>query len=206
MKISIYSLLFATVLVSCMAYQGFYKVGLKKVERSQNDKEKYGESKIVNFEIDGKISYAYKDDMIEIVWIPAATQFNFTLRNLTDHSIKIIWDEAAYIDQNGSSRRITHAGVKYIDRNNPQPPSVIAKNANIDDVIIPTDNIYFISGKYGGWSKKPLFDNKANTKESLNKITKQYVGKEVRILLPLKIQKVVNEYIFTFKVEAFISK
>lgn len=44
-----------------------------------------------------------------------------------------------------------HSGVKYIDRNNSQPPNIIPKNASLSDVIIPTDNIYYVSGQYGGW-------------------------------------------------------
>jgi hypothetical protein len=144
--------------------------------------------------------------MIKIFFIKIYKKFGFTLQNKTDHSIKIIWDEAVYVDPNGSSGRVMHAGVKYIDRNNPQPPTVIVKNANIDDMIVPTDNIYYVSGQYGGWRTKPMLPNRANTQEELNALTQQYIGKEVRVLLPLEIQGTVNEYIFTFKVEDFIAK
>ncbi|MFY9125207.1 MAG: hypothetical protein WAO59_08170 [Bacteroidales bacterium] len=206
MRKIIYALILAVMMTSCMTYQGFYIVGLQNVERPENAKERYGESKIVNFEEEGKTKYSYEDDMIKIVWLPLSTQFSFTLQNKTDHSIKIIWDEAAYVDPNGSSGRVMHAGVKYIDRNNPQPPTVIVKNAIIDDMIVPTDNIYYVSGQYGGWRIKPMLPNRANTQEELNALTQQYIGKEVRVLLPLEIQGTVNEYIFTFKVEDFIAK
>jgi len=206
MKKIIYTLFVVTMLTSCMGYEGFYKIGLQKVERPEDAKERYGESKIVNFEEEGKTKYSYEDDMIKIVWLPLSTQFRFTLKNKTEHSIKIIWDEAVYVNQNGSSGRVMHTGVKYIDRNNTQPPTVIVKNANIDDIIVPTDNVYYISGKWGGWRTKPMFVNKASTQEELNTLTQQNIGKEVRILLPLKIQETINEYIFTFKVEDFISK
>lgn len=200
------ALILAVMMTSCMTYQGLYNVGLRNVERPENAKERYGDSKIVNFEEEGKTKYSYEDDMIKIVWLPLSTQFGFTLKNKTDHSIKIIWDEAVYVDPNGSSGRVMHAGVKYIDRNNPQPPTVVVKNANIDDMIVPTDNIYYVSGQYGGWRTKPMFPNSANTQEELNTLTQQYVGKEVRVLLPLKIEETINEYIFTFRVEDFISK
>ena len=199
-------MIIATMLTSCMNYKGFYNVGLKEVERPENAKERYGESKIVNFKEEGKTKYSYEDDMIKIVWLPLSTQFGFKLKNKTDHSIKIIWDEAVYVDQNGSSGRVMHAGVKYTDRNNPQPPTVVVKNANIEDIIVPTDNVYYVSGKYGGWRTKPMFPNRASTQEELNVLTQKYIGKEVKILLPLKIQETINEYIFTFKVEDFIAK
>lgn len=206
MRKIIYALILVVMMTSCMTYQGFYNVELQNVERPENAKERYSESKIVNFEEEGKTKYSYEDDMIKIVWLPLSTQFGFTLQNKTDHSIKIIWDEAVYVDPNGSSGRVMHAGVKYIDRNNPQPPTVIVKNANIDDMIVPTDNIYYVSGQYGGWRTKPMLPNRANTQEELNALTQQYIGKEVRVLLPLEIQGTVNEYIFTFKVEDFIAK
>ena len=206
MKKIIYTAIIATIFTSCTAYQGVYNVGLKEVERPQNVKEQYGESKIVNFQEEGKTKYSYEDDMIKIIWLPLSTQFGFTLKNKTDHSIKIIWDEAVYVDQNGSSERVMHSGVKYIDKSNPQPPTVVVKNANIDDMIVPTDNVYYTSGQYGGWRTKPMFPNIASTQDELNTLTQKYIGKEVKILLPLKIQETINEYIFTFKVEDFISK
>ena len=144
--------------------------------------------------------------MINIVWLPLSKQFGFTLLNKTNHSIKIIWDEAVYVDENGLSRRLMHSGVKYTDRNNPQPPTVVVKNAKIDDVVLPTDNIYYVSGQYGGWTTKPLLPNRATTKEELNTLSKKYIGKTVKILLPLQIEETVNEYIFSFKVEDFITK
>lgn len=205
MKKIIYTAIIAIVATSCMTYQGIYNVGLQEVERPENVKERYGESKIINFEDEGTTKYRYEDDMIEIIWLPLSTQFAFSLKNKTDHSIRIIWDEAVYVDQNGSSGRVMHSGIKYIDRSNPQPPTVVVKNANIDDMILPTDNVYYVSGKYGGWRTKPLFPNRAASQEELNKLTQEYIGKEVKVLLPLEIQETINEYIFTFKVEDFIS-
>ena len=198
-------LIIATIFTNCTVYQGVYKIGLQEVERPENTKERYGESKIVNFEEEGKTKYSYEDDMIKIVWIPLSTQFAFSLNNKTDHSIKIIWDEAVYVDQNGSSGRVMHSGVKYIDRNNPQPPTVIVKKANIDDMVVPTSNVTYTSGQYGGWNTQAIFPNIALSQEELNSLSQKYIGKEVKILLPLKIKETINEYIFTFKVEDFIS-
>ncbi len=40
----------------------------------------------------------------------------------------------------------------------------------------------------------------------MSSIPQQYIGKSVRVLIPLKIEEVTNEYMFTFKVEDFIKK
>ena len=197
MKKLFYMFILATMLSSCMTYfQGFYNVGLQEVERPENAKVRYGESKIVNFQEDGKTKYSYEDEMIKIVWLPISTQFGFTLQNKTDHSMKIIWDEAAYVNVNGTSERVMHVGVKYIDRSNPQPPTVIVKKANIDDMILPVENVYFDEDI--GWRTKPLFPNKAISVEELKTLSQNYIGKTVQILLPLQIENTVNEYIFSF--------
>ncbi|MDA3817724.1 MAG: hypothetical protein PF486_10135 [Prolixibacteraceae bacterium] len=196
-------ILIAMMATSCMMYKGYYDMGLQEVERPENAEEQYGESKIVTLEEDGKSKISYEDELIKIVWLPLSTQFSFNLKNKTDHSIKIIWDEAVYVDENGSSGRVMHSGVKYTDRNNPQPPTIVVKNANIDDIIVPTDNIYYVSGQYGGWQTKPLLPNKANTEEELNTLTQSYIDKKVQVVLPIEIEDTVNEYIFKFKVDDF---
>lgn len=205
MKKIIITAIITTMLTSCMSFQGVYDLGLQEVERPENAKERYGESKIVNFEEEGKTKYSYEDDMIKIVWLPLSTQFAFALENKTDHSIKIIWDEAVYVGPDGSSGRVMHKGIKYTDRNNPQSPTVVVKNANIDDIVVPTENVYYVSGQYGGWRTLPILPNSANSEQELDVLTEQYIGKEVKVLLPLEIEDTVNEYIFTFQVKDFIS-
>jgi len=203
MKKLFYLLMLVSVITSCSVHKGSYDMKLQKVERTKNSENNYGESKIVNFKEEGKSKYSYEDQMIKIVWTPVSTQFGFILDNKTNHSIKIIWDEAVYIDKNGSSERVMHSGVKYSESTNPQIPTIIIKNGNVSDILIPVDNIYYVSGKYGGWNTQPLFTNWAYSPEELYIVTQEYIGKSVKILLPLKIEGVVNEYIFTFKFEGF---
>ena len=196
----------ATLLNGCMAYTGIYKVGLKEVETPKNVKEQYGDTRVVNFDDKGVTKYSYEDGLIKIIWLPQKNQFSFNLTNKSDHSIKIIWDEAVYVDETGSSKKVFHSGVKYTDRTNSQPPTTIVKGANLDDLVMPTDNAYFVSGQYGGWQEKPLFINYSSTPEGLNAIKLTYIGKTVKVLLPIKIEETVNEYLFTFLIEDFISK
>ena len=203
MKKLFYLLMLVSVITSCSVHKGSYDMKLQKVERTKNSENNYGESKIVNFKEEGKSKYSYEDQMIKIVWTPVSTQFGFILDNKTNHSIKIIWDEAVYIDENGSSERVMHSGVKYSESTNPQIPTIIIKNGNVSDILIPVDNIYYVSGKYGGWNTQPLFTDWAYSPEELYIVTQEYIGKSVKILLPLKIEGVVNEYIFTFKFEGF---
>ena len=184
----------------CMSYSGTYTFQMTDVERPENSTEQYGDFTTTVNE-DGGI--VYEDSLIKCAWVVGTEQFAFTLENKTTNSIKIIWDECAYINENGSTGRIMHSGVKYTDKNASQPPSVVVRGARIDDIILPTDNVYYISGQYGGWRTLPLFTNRAMTQAELDVTTKNTVGKNVRILMPLEIKGVINEYVFNFEVTGF---
>lgn len=91
-----------------------------------------------------------------------------------------------------------HSGVKYADRDSPQPPSVIVRKGYITDVIIPTDYVTYYSSL--GWSEQALFPE-SELGEGAQKLATQYIGKSFLILLPIQIENVTNDYIFTFKIE-----
>ncbi len=192
------------VLIALVAFltgcpKPYYNIELTKVERPAKAKKRYGVKKITKIKEEGVEKYHFEDEMVDIRWwIVNVNQIWFKLTNKTNHSIKIIWDEAAFVDYNGLTHRVMHKGVKYVDRNDSQPPSVIVRNGTISDLIVPTENVYFVSGPYGGyWEVEPFFPTSGITSEEAQK----YIGKTIQILLPLQIEGVVNEYIFIFEVE-----
>lgn len=194
------SVLSVMLLSSCFGPRLMYNVGLSNVEAPADAKKQYGETKIVTLEEEGKSGYKYEDDYIDISWFVGSSQFSFNLKNKSEYSIKIPWDDVTYINTAGSVGRVMHSGVKYIDRNNSQPASVIPKGASLSDIVQPTDNVYYVSGQYGGWRTSNLFNfniDKANLETS----KAPYIGKTVRILLPILIQDVRNEYVFEFKID-----
>jgi hypothetical protein len=85
----------------------------------------------------------------------------------------------------------------YIDRNNSQPASVLPKNASMTDILLPTNNIYY--SEYIGWQSKRLFPY-YNTNAEAQLSTD--IGKTVRIIFPIVIQDIVNEYVFEFKIDS----
>ena len=176
-----------------------YGVSLASVESPANSRVQYGETKVVKVEQEGLSKYQYEDDFIKVFWYVSSKQFNFELTNKSGYTIKLPWDDMAYVDENGNSKRVMHSGVKYIDRNNSQPASTLPKNASHSDVLLPTDNVYFVSGSYGGWRERPLFPE-YDTNEKAQ--ASPALGKIVRIIFPILIQDVVNEYVFEFKVNS----
>ncbi|MEX0719954.1 MAG: hypothetical protein WD059_04745 [Balneolaceae bacterium] len=98
--------------------------------------------------------YVYQDSSLSIVWIPHVSKFYFELENKTNHSMKVVWDEAAFVDPNGRSMRVMHSGVKYSDRENSQPSSIVVRGGSLSDLVFPTDYVSYASGQYGGWRER----------------------------------------------------
>lgn len=121
-----------------------YDVSLSSVESPVNAKVKYGETKIASFEEDGQSKYRYEDDFINISWYVGIHKFYFTLKNKSDYSMKIPWDDIVYVDISSNTQRVMHSGVKYTDRNSSQPATIVPKNASISDVLLPTDNVKYV--------------------------------------------------------------
>lgn len=185
-----------------------YDIQLTAVERPASARERYGEYKLATAQNDsGVTEYTFDDDLVFIAWIPLTTQFAFVLRNKTEHSIKIVWDDAAFVDLTGSSGRVMHSGVKYTDANASQPPTVVVRRGMVDDVVVPSANVRYQSGSLytSGWRTDPWIERPRVTEVTymavLDSLRAKYVGKSVQILLPLQIQDVLNEYLFTFEVK-----
>ena len=202
--LSVIVLLFVSIPFGCATTDTVrYDIGLSAVERPENAQEGYGKQKIGTLQEEDATKYSFGDDLIEIVWQATPEQFDFDLTNKTKHTIEIIWDKAVYVDENGNRKGVMHSGVKYRDRNNPQQPTTVARRATVSDLVFPTENVDWAGDPYGGWQIKPLFPtySTSGTTEDLLDKAKKYVGKSVQFLLPLKIEGIVNEYLFVFKVE-----
>lgn len=171
-----------------------YVVNLSSVESPENAKVQFGETKVVTFTDGDKQKYRYEDDYINIVWFVGYKSLDFSLTNKTSHTIKINWDDISYVDVSGNVGRVMHSGVKYTDRNNSQPATSIPKNATISDLLLPTDNVYYQSGQYGGWRELPLIPSVYNNGGA--------EGKTMTILMPIMIENVQNDYTFEFVINA----
>ena len=180
------------ILTNCTIYRADFTMGMTDVESPPS----------VSKNID---AFTFEDENIKIRWDFDYTRVDFVLENKTDKSIKVIWDEAIYVDEYGQSANIMHKGIKYIDRNDSQKPSTVARSSKLNDSITPTSKIYYQNPTQytqGGWREKPLFHNKiAFNKQTVKDSCSNTVGLEVKILLPVEIDGIIQEYIFTFKVE-----
>ena len=208
-KVNLFLLAFtAFMLTSCGAFKNYiasYSVGLSSVESPADAKQQFGETKVVTFNEEGVSKYRYEDDYINIVWYVGSKQFNFTLNNKSGHSLKINWDDISFVDTKGQVGRVMHSGVKYSERNNSQPATTVPKGASISDILLPTENVYFVSGQYGGWRENYLLPCVYQTPEAFNAGASSLVGKTMTIMMPIMIENVQNDYTFTFNIEKLLN-
>ena len=208
-KVNLFLLAFtAFMLTSCGAFKNYiasYSVGLSSVESPADAKQQFGETKVVTFNEEGVSKYRYEDDYINIVWYVGLKQFNFTLNNKSGHSLKINWDDISFVDTKGQVGRVMHSGVKYSERNNSQPATTVPKGASISDILLPTENVYFVSGQYGGWRENYLLPCFYQTPEAFNAGASSLVGKTMTIMMPIMIENVQNDYTFTFNIDKLLN-
>ena len=199
----------AFLFTSCWALKSYvanYSVGLATVESPADAKQQFGDTKVVSFNEEGVSKYRYEDDYIDIVWYVGLKQFNFTLKNKSGHTLKINWDDVSYVDVKGQVGRVMHSGVKYVDRNSSQPATTVPKGASISDILLPTDNVYYVSGQYGGCRESDLVPCVYNTPEAFNAEAPSLVGKTMTVMMPIMIENVQNDYTFTFNIEKLLNE
>jgi hypothetical protein len=190
-----------------------YGSALSNVDRPQTTKDRYGAGEDI-LPLSGD-RYVFEDSLLSATLGVAKSRVNFSIRNKSDHSLKLVWDEAVFIETDGQTGRVAHSGVKYVDRNESQPSSVIPAGSSLSDFVLPTNRIYYREGIYrayysnpGGWEELPLvlpamkqmspgdsaaarqFSRGANLNE----------GKRFGVVLPLEVDGALNEYTFWFEI------
>jgi hypothetical protein len=156
--------------------------------------------------VDTLKSMSFDDDKITSNFIIGDKQINFTLKNKTNDVMKIIWDEASIV-QFGTTHKVMHNGVKYIDRNSSQPPSVVPPQASINDLVLPADNVYYRDGYYstyssrpGGWEEHDLFPKNDLNKPAIKETIMNLKGQAFSIYLPIQYQGKTLDYTFNFTI------
>lgn len=202
-------------------YQADYQFSLFKVERPKKSCNRYGKQK-VNAILDDTSTYnsLFEDDLVLIKWLMTEYQISFLVFNKQDFSLKIPWDDSVFVDSNGCGHRLIRSSIQGNDKEKPQPHSVIPQKGSISDKIFPSDYFIFSYDSVfpeGIWKKKPIFLSRDIHKwshgelyesgafsrlEDFDKEVKMNIGKKVNVLLPIQIQDVIHEYVFTFNVNS----
>ena len=165
---------------------GGYMTKLIKVEKPENSEIKYGQIQVI---ADSLNRYSYEDNYISIIILGNSKEFSLNLTNKTPYSLKLIWDDAIFVDTHGSISKIMHNGIKYSDRESAQPASTIIRGARLEDIAIPTRNVYY-DDLLKDWEVRSMYSDMTG-----NEV------KQVQLMLPIQIKDVTNEYIFIFEIK-----
>ncbi len=85
--------------------------------------------------------HSYEDDAVAIRFRFFETEIAFNLRNKTNRLLTVFWDESRYVTETGAAKRVFHKGIRVRNRFKPQPPTVIPARADLDDHVVPSDNV-----------------------------------------------------------------
>jgi hypothetical protein len=179
------------------AYVAHYEVSLIEVQRPLSAQARFGDIKIGPDPAKG--FFMAEDQLMRIIWAGPNDRLGFDLLNKSDSLVKILWDDATYVDITGQRRRVIHSGVKLADRNSPQAPSVIPTKGRLNDIVYPSDHVSY----YGNWSQRPMFPclrEEYVCTDSDRKLVAAHTGLDYRVLLPVDVGTEKYPYIFVFKV------
>jgi hypothetical protein len=117
---------------------GYYHLVFNNITKPKSSK--FTKGKVSTNNITGQTSY--DDNHISLKIYPEDDCFRFSIKNLSQNTMIINWDDVIFIDENSESQRMVHSGIRYIHVNSPQTPSKILKNTMINDVLIPVHRVY----------------------------------------------------------------
>ena len=131
--------------------------------------------------------YADTINILGFSWFILPTHLFVGIKNYGNRSIKLIWDESAYISTKNRSCKVFHSGVDPSDRDKEQLPSTIVRGATFKDIIIPTANVSH-SPILNDWEYYYLLDFNNGGQD----------GEVIKVMLTLKDGDETIEYIFAF--------
>jgi len=135
---------------------------------------------------------SYKDNLISISFKPNYKQLAFQLKNESTKPIRVIWNEASFVDVESKAHKIIHKGIKFIDKEKAMTATTIPPEAILDDLIAPID-------------LTELVDSEWKTKEILpRKRIADLKGKVFSFFLPLVIGNIQKDYLFKFEIDAIL--
>ena len=130
----------------------------------------------------------YEDKIIRIEFDDFTGKYpEFTLRNVSDTPLTIIWDLCAFVDSEGRSQRVLTTDVSLQDKGKPIAPTMVIPGAYINEKMIPRGSIEYNGGKS---SNSIWFVNNSIPKEA---------EQTLAVVLTVEQQGRQTTYIFTFE-------
>jgi hypothetical protein len=165
-------------LAGCATFTPPYTSSLLSVQRPADVQQRWGEYKIEP----ATAGYAYEDNLIRAVLGLGGGGVAIQLENKTDHAMQVVWDEAAFV-LNGQSTGVMSGETRFVDFGRPQPPTVIPGHASARLTAIPKSQV----------------DTRNSRVVDFTGYGRLAAKVPAHLLLPLRVQDVVNPYTFIFE-------
>lgn len=137
----------------------------------------------------------YEDDVIKIEFTDSWSMVGFSLKNKSNKLLRVLWDDSSFISTSKTVQKVAHAGIKYLSRDQPQPPTAIPPQTLLQDFVVPINNI--------SWDKNNVDPDKANwTTAPLVSRPQDDIGKTIGLYLALDYDGVRVDKQFEFTVMA----
>jgi hypothetical protein len=108
------------------------------------------------------------------------------LKNESQAGVQIDWNAVTLIRSSGRAYPVLHKGVKFNEAGNVTAPSTVPPGATLTDFVFPREAVFFVSGRYGGWSASQFFEGIP-------------AGETFSLYLPVRRGSDLVEYQFTFQ-------
>lgn len=135
----------------------------------------------------------YSDKNIDIEWFAERHTLPFKMKNKTNTSMKLIWDDMA-LKTYSSSSRVIHKGIKLVDKEKEQTNNVVSQSSNYSDLLMPTNDVKFNSSP-AHWSAPYVF-GLAPLSPNDSKGIEDMLRYKMEILFTIKNNDITYEYVF----------
>jgi hypothetical protein len=164
----------------------------------------------------------YADNLIEAGFVFTSTSIDINILNKTDLALKLVWDESAFVDRDGSSTKVTRQGLEAGNRTDTIPPSIIPPGGVLSHVAIPTNLVAWQgsssapygnhpgSGKnyatmpygkaYGGMASGPVTTTADEAQKDFTKEMQGSIGSKMGLVLSFLSANLKYEYTFWFEI------
>lgn len=181
----------------CSTYIAKYDISLVAAEGPITAQYRQGKQMVTPAKDNEVLKYAFEDKQVKVNWIIGSSQFFLLLTNRTNRPIKVVWDDASFVDVYGYNHRLMHSGSNLLNSN--QPSSVISRGSNLSVSVFPDDSIPSYNGNLSGTPLLPYSTSKSDIVEFTADV-QSYIGKEFQVLLPIEVGNIINDYLFTFRI------
>lgn len=190
----------ASVVSGCYSLSTRYKFALDSVQRSPSRLSFAGELRQAG-KSNSSDSFFCEDDAVMIYCIPSQAGMTLSVANKLDHSIKVLWDDSAFVNHRGQSMRVIHEGVRLMDKEKAQVPSIVPMHSTFSDSFGPADSYDYVSfGNNGHWEHEDLFPSFPDDNYVMQEKLSTWKGKPFQTLIAIEINGTKVEYQFGYHI------